>query len=493
RQEDIVIGSPISGRTHRDTEGMLGMFVNTLAMRGRPEKEKRYEDFLLEMKEVCLKAYENQEYPFEELVEEAQVQRDMSRNPLFDVMLVLQNNEKAELSLEGTEAEGAGLVSTVAKFDLTFNVAEYEGQYGVVLEYCTALFKEETVTQILKHYEEVLRQVVERQDCLLGQIEMVIENEKQKILHDFNATKTEYPREKTVVELFEEQAAKTPDQIALVFEGEEVSYRELNERANVLAHKLRELGVKPDDFVAIMSERSIEMIAGIYGIIKAGAAYVPIDSTYPEERIAFMLEDCQPKAILLYGAEYETDITKIDLKEAGTWEGNIQNPEKVNKAEDLIYCIYTSGTTGTPKGVLVEHHGVVAINQYFKELYKITEKDVILQFANYIFDASVWEMTMALYNGATLLLIPSNKVRGVDEFEQYVSNKKATVALLPPQYFRQIKQNLFRVLTTGGSATSKELVEQIGDKERYINAYGPTENTVLATHWEKENDKEVPE
>ncbi|MBG9480520.1 non-ribosomal peptide synthetase, partial [Lysinibacillus sphaericus] len=181
------------------------------------------------------------------------------------------------------------------------------------------------------------------------------------------------------------------------------------------------------------------------------------------------------------------------LKEAGTWEGNIQNPEKVNKAEDLIYCIYTSGTTGTPKGVLVEHHGVVAINQYFKELYKITEKDVILQFANYIFDASVWEMTMALYNGATLLLIPSNKVRGVDEFEQYVSNKKATVALLPPQYFRQIKQNLFRVLTTGGSATSKELVEQIGDKERYINAYGPTENTVLATHWEKENDKEVPE
>ncbi|MBG9452841.1 hypothetical protein ABE61_01735, partial [Lysinibacillus sphaericus] len=274
---------------------------------------------------------------------------------------------------------------------------------------------------------------------------------------------------------------------------EEVSYRELNERANVLAHKLRELGVRPDDFVAIMAERSIEMIAGIYGIIKAGAAYVPIDPTYPEERIAFMLEDCQPKAILLYGAEYETDITKIDLKEAGTWEGNIQNPEKVNKAEDLIYCIYTSGTTGTPKGVLVEHHGVVAINQYFKELYKITEKDVILQFANYIFDASVWEMTMALYNGATLLLIPSNKVRGVDEFEQYVSNKKATVALLPPQYFRQIKQNLFRVLTTGGSATSKELVEQIGDKERYINAYGPTENTVLATHWEKENDKEVPE
>ncbi|MBG9477564.1 condensation domain-containing protein, partial [Lysinibacillus sphaericus] len=139
--------------------------------------------------------------------------------------------------LEGTAAEGAGLVSTVAKFDLTFNVEEHEGQYGVMLEYCTALFKEETVKQILKHYEEVLRQVVERQDCLLGQVEMVTEDEKEKILHDFNATKTEYPREKTVVELFEEQAAKTPDQIALVFEEEEVSYRELNERANVLAHK----------------------------------------------------------------------------------------------------------------------------------------------------------------------------------------------------------------------------------------------------------------
>ncbi|WP_197237926.1 non-ribosomal peptide synthetase, partial [Lysinibacillus sphaericus] len=491
RQEDIVIGSPISGRTHKDTEGMLGMFVNTLAMRGRPEKEKRFEDFLLEMKEVCLQAYEHQEYPFEELVEEAQVQRDLSRNPLFDVMLVLLNNEKAGLRLEGTEAEGAGLVSNVAKFDLTFNVAEYEGQYGVMLEYCTALFKEETVKQILKHYEEVLRQVVERQDCLLGEVEMVTEDEKEKILHDFNATKTAYRREQTVVELFEEQAAKTPDQIALVFEEEEVSYRELNERANVLAHKLRELGVRPDDFVAIMAERSIETIAGIYGIIKAGAAYVPIDSTYPEERIEFMLEDCQPKAVLLYGTAYETNLTKIDLKEAGTWEGTIRNPEKVNKAEDLIYCIYTSGTTGTPKGVMYKHQGITNLIGWLQNEYPLDENDVILQKTTFVFDVSASEIFWWSTVGAKLAILKSEAEKDPAEIALEINRYGVTVVNfvpsmlvaflgMPMQYTEKLKS--LKYVHAAGEALNVDIVkdfyEVVSKHESNAllgNIYGPTE------------------
>ncbi|MBO7564183.1 MAG: amino acid adenylation domain-containing protein, partial [Clostridiales bacterium] len=251
------------------------------------------------------------------------------------------------------------------------------------------------------------------------------------------------------------------------------------------------LGVKPNDMVAIKTERSLEMIVGIYGILKSGGAYVPIDATYPDERIKFMLEDCEAKAIVLYGSEQETELAKIDLRRED-WTGDRSNPEHVNKPEDLAYCIYTSGTTGKPKGVLLEHHGIVSMQKYLKDLYEVTEKDVVLQFANCIFDASVWERTMSLYTGAELLLISSEKVTDSEAFEKYVREKGATISLLPPQYFRQLSSNPFRILTTGGSAASREIIEQSGEEGRYINAYGPTENTVLATHWEKEKDGPIP-
>ena len=299
RQEDIVIGSPISGRTHKDTENMLGMFVNTLAMRGKPEHDKTFTEFLKEIKETCLKAYENQEYPFEELVEAVDVQRDMSRNPLFDVMLVLQNNEITELELGGSEAEGTDTKYTVSKFDLTFNIAEYNGKFGIMLEYCTALFKQESAERLLVHFVEVLKTITTNAEQKIGDIEMATEEERSIIQNDFNATETEYPKDKTIVELFEEQVKKMPDNTAIVFEDRRLTYAEFNAKANVLAHKLRGIGVKPDDFVAIIADRSIEMICGIYGIIKAGGAYVPIDPIYPEDRISFMLEDCAPKAVLI--------------------------------------------------------------------------------------------------------------------------------------------------------------------------------------------------
>ncbi|MEE3489181.1 MAG: condensation domain-containing protein, partial [Bulleidia sp.] len=238
RQEDIVIGSPISGRTHRDTEEMLGMFVNTLAMRGRPEHNKTFREFLEEVKTTCLKAYENQEYPFEELVEAVEVQRDMSRNPLFDVMLVMQNNERTGLKLGESETEGTGIASTIAKFDLTFNMFEFEGSYGILLEYCTDLFKAETANEIIKHFEQILKAVTVNAEQKLGEIEMVTVEEREVILNDFNATATDYPREKTVAELFEEQVKKTPDNVALVYEDKELTYTELNAKANSLAHKL---------------------------------------------------------------------------------------------------------------------------------------------------------------------------------------------------------------------------------------------------------------
>ena len=488
RQEDIVIGSPISGRTHKGTEGMLGMFVNTLAMRGKPEKNKTFSQFLEEIKNICLKAYEKQEYPFEELVEAVDVQRDMSRNPLFDVMLVLQNNENVDIKFGESEAEGTGIESTISKFDMTFNISEEDNKYIVGFEYCTDLYKAETAERIVKHFEKVLKTVTENAEQKLGNIEMVTDEEKHLILNDFNATETEYPRDKTVVELFEEQVKKTPDNTALVFEGKELTYAELNARANSLAHKLREFEVKPDDFVAIIADRSIEMICGIYGIIKAGGAYVPIDLTYPEDRIAFMLEDCQPKAVLKFTTEsimIDNEIPVIDLADGKVWEGATKDPEHVNTPNDLIYCIYTSGTTGKPKGTMLEHHGVVNLKYYFANRLKITADDKILQFANYIFDASVWEMTMAILNGATLVCVPSGLVQDTGEFNRYCKENGVTVATLPPNYYVQedVKLDL-RLMITAGSESNKFILEKSKNSE-YINAYGPTETTVCATYWKR--------
>ena len=486
RQEDIVIGSPISGRTHKDTEGMLGMFVNTLAMRGKPEGQKSYAEFLAEIKEVCLKAYENQEYPFEELVEAVDVRRDMSRNPLFDVMVVMQNNEQAEMKLSGTNLEMTGVDSTIAKFDMTFNVVEGESDFGVALEYCSDLFKEESAMRILSHYIEVLKQITTNTEKKLSEVEAVTEEEREQILGKFNDTAAEYPKNKTVVELFEEQVAKTPNNVAVVYEGTELTYAELNAKANQLGRKLRECGVKPDDFVAIMAERSLEMIVGIYGILKAGGAYVPIDPTYPEDRKQFMIEDCTPKAVLVYGAEIETDVPVIDLAKSEVWEGASENLELVNKPSDLVYCIYTSGTTGKPKGVMIEHHGVVAMNKYLVDLYKVNCDDNVLQFANYIFDASVWEMTIALLNGAKLVLVDSETISDISKFDEFAKQERISITLLPPQYYIQSNISGLKVLTTGGSASNPAIVEKSADNRRYINAYGPTENTVLATHWESQ-------
>ena len=240
----------------------------------------------------------------------------------------------------------------------------------------------------------IIRQVLANPLMMISELNVLTEDEKHLILNEFNATETEYPRDKTVVELFEEQVGRTPENTALVYEDERLTYAELNEKANNLAYRLRELGVGPDDFVAILADRSIEMIAGIYGIIKAGGAYVPIDPTYPEERISFMLEDCAPKAVLKYTEEnirIPSEIPVIDLGNSEVWEGASKNPEHVNKPEDLIYCIYTSGTTGKPKGVLIEHQNVVKLvkNCDYTEL---NEETVILQTGQLMFDASTFEI-----------------------------------------------------------------------------------------------------
>lgn len=319
----------------------------------------------------------------------------------------------------------------------------------------------------------------------MQQLSALSSDEYEQVVYNFNDTAVDYPSDKTVVELFEEQVAKTPDKIAVIYEEQEMTYTELNEKANQLANKLRDLGVKPDDRVAILTERSLELIIGIYGILKAGGAYVPMDPEYPDERIRYMLEDCAPKAVLLGKAELsvETTIPVIDIMDREVYTGETKNPEHVNKPKDLIYVIYTSGTTGRPKGVMVEHTGVVNLRDYFVTKHEVTESDVALQFASVSFDASVSEMTMSLLVGGQLCLCPAKVQKDTRLFEQYVIAHKVSIAILPPQYLAQAAIRQFRTIITAGSETNQELVGANSQYMNYSNDYGPTEATVCATHW----------
>jgi len=491
RQEDIVVGSAFSGRTHRDTENMLGMFVNTLALRGSVEGEKTFEEFLQQIKEISLKAYENQEYPFEDLLEAVEVRRDISRNPIFDVMLVVQNQEQASLQLNGATARRLTVEDRVSKFDLIFQMEETENGYACGLEYCTALFTERTVRRMLKHYIALLEQVTENASCKIAELKAITQEEESKILGEFNATQAEYPKNKTVMELFEAQVEARGDETALVFGSKCLTYRELNERINALAWKLREMGVKREGLVAILPKRSLQTVIGICAILKAGAAYVPIDPSYPEQRIEDILLDCKPKVILTYQASVQTQIPVIDLTDASAFEGKTENPPGVNEPTDAAYCIYTSGTTGRPKGVLIKHHSInnLVMNCDYMPFRKETRT---IQTGQLVFDASTFEIWGTLLNGGCLHIITEDLLLDAERFAKYLKEQKINMQFVTTALFNQyVSYNAamfdeVRSISFGGERASEQCVKQLMERNpklQLTNAYGPTESTTIAVRF----------
>ncbi|OPA72773.1 hypothetical protein BVG16_32275, partial [Paenibacillus selenitireducens] len=501
RQEDIVIGSPISARTHKDTEGMLGMFVNTLAMRGGLEGSKTYEAFLGEIKEKCLNAYENQEYPFEELVESVKVMRDMSRNPLFDVTFVLHNNAVTDVELDKVKIEYIGSSCKSTKFDLSFKMIECNSNYEIGLEYCTDLYKKETVELMLSHYIVILEQIVENRSKQIKEIEVITEEERGKILGEFNDTRVEYPMDKTVIDLFEEQVMETPENIAVIYEEKKITYAELNKRSNQLARKLRKLGVKPNEFVAIISERSIEMVIGIYGIMKAGGAYVPIDPEFPEERIQYMLEDCRSKAVLVYNAEINTELPVIDLSDKDIYIGESTNLQKVNKSEDLVYCTYTSGTTGNPKGIPVRYRNVVNLITWYKDRFEMNERSKVMLMASLSFDLTQRNIFGPHISGGTVCSCGDTNVYDPIKIVEFVKEQGITIINCAASAFYALinaeKQNgynglksLEKVYLVGEALLYAKLEDYMSSsncKAIIVNGYGLTEDSGIASTYEVTN------
>ena len=491
-QDEIVVGSPIANRNHRGIEDLVGFFVNSLVLRSDLSGDPSFVELLERVKTASLEAYAHQDLPFELLVDELQPQRDRSRNPLFQVMFVVQNASDQSLSLQGLSLERMPLDVKTTHFDLEFHAWQEADQLKLKIAYNTDLFNADTIERLFAHYQALLAEIVSDPSRPISELSMLSDAERDQLVEDWNQTSTAYPADKTVNELFEMQAAATPDAIACDYEGDTLSYAELNQRANQLAHYLQAHGVGPEVMVGLCLERSLEAIVGLLGIVKAGGAYVPLDADYPESRLAFMLQDTSAP-VLLTLSNLEQDFPDfggeriyLDSDWAQIEKRSTDNPLSGATADNLLYVIYTSGSTGRPKGTLIEHRSAVRLVTQTNYV-ELGADEVMLQFAPVSFDASTFEIWGSLLNGARLAVFPAGR-SALEELGQFIQQKGVTTLWLTSALFSQMVDNHLsslsgvRQLLAGGEALSlprvQMMLEQLGEG-RLINGYGPTENTTF--------------
>ncbi|KOC23734.1 non-ribosomal peptide synthetase [Bacillus velezensis] len=493
-QEDIIVGSPIAGRPHKDLEPILGMFVNTLAIRTEPKGDKRFTDYLAEVRQAALEAYEHQDYPFEELVERLGVQRDTSRNPLFDVMFVLQNMERESLVLNKLHlAQAADTSHKTAKFDATLYASEgSDGSISFDFEFNTDIYQKQTIEKWLSYFTRILTKVIENQAIPLGDIHVLDDAETNRVIYQFNQTKSDYPRHETISRLFERQAKETPDARAVVYDGQILTYRELNERANRIAAALRSNGVGPESVVALLTGRTTELASGILGILKAGGAYLPIGDDVPRERAEWMLKDCKADILLQSGKLDGLPLSgkRLFIEDIQTKAGlSSENPEPLGGPDSLAYMIYTSGSTGAPKGVMIEQRSVIRLVKNSNYI-DFTPEDRLLFTSSLGFDVTTFEIFGPLLNGASLYVSDQETYLDSDVLETFIQQNGITTLWLTSSLFNHLSEQNEHVfsglsrLIIGGEALSPSHVNRVRNALPHLsvwNGYGPTENTTFST------------
>ncbi len=510
-QTDLVVGTPIAGRQDPELEKVIGVFVNTLALRSYPALTKNFSEYLLQIKELAVRAYENQDYPFEMLVEQLDIPRELSRNPLFDTMFALQNMPDIELTISDLSFRSYPFAHNVSKFDLTLNAFEVRDGINLHLEYSTALFTEATIKRMADNLKQLIKSVVEHPELKLWELEILSERDRERLLHQYNNTQKDYPIDKLVTQLFAEQVEKTPERLALICGDEELSYNELYTQVCQLASFLRQQGVGRESVVGLMVSRSSRLLSGMLGILEAGGAYLPIDPEYPVQRIIYMVQDSGTQIILtdsitqqkFAGSEELRERLLVNIDDQAIYEtksdSNTDNYLRDRRSSDMIYVIYTSGSTGKPKGTVIEHRMVHNLIQGICAKIDFDRKRIV-SLTTVSFDIFVLETLLPLTRGAGVVLTREVELQDPGLLVKLVQCKQIEIIQLTPSRLQLLLDSVantgffgqFTEIIVGGETFPEQLVERVKKLAtgRIFNVYGPTETTVWSTIKELTASKE---
>ncbi|MGG4107578.1 amino acid adenylation domain-containing protein [Paenibacillus lautus] len=508
-QDDLIVGTPIAGRFHPATESLVGMFVNTLPIRSQPSGELPFRAFAEQLKEIALAALDNSLLPFEHMVTMLDVPRDLSRNPLFDTIFVMQHMETGQTAADALQFEVQVPDNRVSKLDLTFEIAD-QGAKGAALtiEYRTALFKEDSIRRMAEWYFRIVGLALAEPGRPLGGIGLQGAAEAQKQSEAFNRTAAPYANGDTVEVYLERQAAETPQAVAVAAENGALTYAELNRRSNQMAQTLRKQGIKREERVAVVMDRSLEMMISIFGVLKAGGAYVPVTPSLPPDRIRYMLENSGAKLVLTKGKApegLETSLPFTDVHEVMTQERDDFPVEKLHDSRSLAYVLYTSGSTGHPKGVMIEHHSVVNRIGWMQKQYGLDASGVVMQKTPITFDVSVWELFWWSFAGAKLVLLPPGGEKDPALMMDTIARHGVTTMHFVPSMLHLFLEDpgllrgdarlesLRHVFASGEALTADQVRrfrERIGVpfNARLVNLYGPTEATVDVSYYDCSDD-----
>ena len=500
-QTDILVGSPVAGRTRPEVETLIGFFVNTLVLRTNFSGNPTFRELLARVRETALDAYEHQDLPFEKLVEELQPHRDLSISPLFQVMFALQNMPTVPIQLAGLSASSMDVDSGIAKFDLSLLANETDRGLQIRLVYNTDLFDRATIERMAGHFQTLLEGIVDRPDQRIGTMPILTGTERHQLLVSWNDTQRAHPQDRCIHQLFEDQVSRIPENVAIVCGGQKLTYHELNTKANQVAHTLQQQGVGPEILVGILMERSLELVIGLLGILKAGGAYVPLDPAYPEDRLSFMLEDARISLMLAEKSlqsripVFTGHVIAMGAGEEIVYTERKENPACRSKPNNLAYVLYTSGSTGKPKGVAIEHASVSALIASSGEIFSQAQLAGVLASSSICFDISVFELFAPLCLGGKVIL-----VKNILDLPPLGDENQITLINTVPSacegliHLSSIPASV-RTVSLGGEPLHIKLVQDLYGNDtidQVINLYGPTEDTVFSTVFRTEKHSESP-
>jgi amino acid adenylation domain-containing protein/non-ribosomal peptide synthase protein (TIGR01720 family) len=490
---DLVIGTPSAGRIHADLENQIGYFLNTLALRDSVSGGDTFPDLLEKVMKTNTDAFDNQEYPFDLLVGELDLVRDPGRNPVFDLMIVLHNTDDVPFKLHGTDVVEFRKFEAVSKFDLDFVFRMDNGTLRFEVEFTSALFLRERIERMCRHLEQLARSIVQDSSCRIELLDMLPAQERSLLIRDFNNRVCDYPADKSIVEVFSERVGMNPDADAIVSDGRTTSYRQLEERSRTLAgYLIQEHAAAEEEVIAVMMERSDLLIVSLLGIMTAGCAYLPIDGSQPEKRIARILSESRARIIITDGTYRQrveqlgasSTVVDLSLFDFGQ-RAPLSAPLPVVRPDGLAYVIFTSGSTGDPNGVLIEHRSFLNFITDFIRIIGIDENDRMLQFFSQAFDGSLLEIFSALHSGAALVIAGREIIDNTNEFVTFLSSARISTAIIPPAYLNTVRHESglkgfesFKTLIMGGEAAIPDDAMFYAGHMTCINAYGPTEASV---------------